>query len=209
MKKVLITFGILLGSLAMQPTVYAQNNVQVREASVSLGKASQNAVVADYNYSKEALDAVVKSRLNAAKLSKSKSASSKFRIFGGVTWTEISPNKMDYYYRVSGSKGKSTLEILASTGYDNFVTTQADAATIQNIKTFMASLEADLIKYSLDELIVAKEKEIKEAEKTLDNKKNTVSKAEKSLEEAKKETQKQDEVLNALKGELEKLKAQR
>lgn len=200
MKKVLIVAGIVFGSLtAMTTAVTAQ--VQAREASVSFGKVSQSAVVADFNYSADALDAVLKKRFADAKLPKSKAAAGKFKKMEGATWTEISNDKMDYYYRISGKKGKATLEIMASKGYDNFITAQNDASSIQNIKNFMASLESDLVKYSIHELMAAKEQEIKEAEKGL-------AKAEKALEAARNDLRKQDEGVNKLRGELEKLKAQ-
>lgn len=200
MKKVLIVAGIVFGSLtAMTTAVTAQ--VQAREASVSFGKVSQSAVVADFNYSTDALDAVLKKRFADAKLPKAKTAAGKCKKMEGATWTEISNDKMDYYYRLSGKKGKATLEIMASKGYDNFITAQNDASSIQNIKNFMASLESDLVKYSIQELMAAKEQEIKEAEKGL-------AKAEKALEAAKNDLRKQDEGVNKLRGELEKLKAQ-
>jgi len=200
MKKVLIVAGIVFGSLAAMTTAVTAQ-VQAREASVSFGKVSQSAVVADFNYSTDALDAVLKKRFADAKLPKAKTAAGKFKKMEGATWTEISNDKMDYYYRLSGKKGKATLEIMASKGYDNFITAQNDASSIQNIKNFMASLESDLVKYSIEELMAAKEQEIKEAEKGL-------AKAEKALEAAKNDLRKQDEGVNKLRGELEKLKAQ-
>lgn len=200
MKKVLLVAGMILGTLTMT-TMAATAQVQTREASVSFGKVSHSAVIADFNYATDALDAVLKKRFADAKLPKTKSASGKFKKMEGATWPEISNDKMDYYYRLSGKKGKATLEIMASKGYDNFVTAQNDASSVQNIKNFMISLESDLIKYSLNELMAAKEKEIKDAEKGL-------SKAEKVLEDARNEVKKQDDGVNRLRGELEKLKGQ-
>lgn len=200
MKKVLLVGGMILGALTMT-TMAATAQVQTREASVAFGKVSQSAVVADYNYDVNALDAVLKKKFTDARLPKAKSAAGKFKKIEGATWSDISNDKMDYYYRLSGKKGKATLEIMASKGYDNFVTAQNDASGVQNIKNFMTSLESDLVKYNLSELMAAKEKEIKEAEKGL-------TKAQKALDDAKTNVQKQDEGLSRMRGELEKLKGQ-
>lgn len=204
MKKLFIVLSFLT-SLTYAQITSAQ---QVKEAPVTFNKTNQTAVVGEFNYTKDALEAVLKKRMSEANLGKSKSQS-KFTKYEGVNWSEVSAEKMDVYYKVSGKKSNSTVEFLISKGYDNFVTTANDATTIANLKNFIASLEADLIKYSLNELIEAKEKEIKSAEKTLDSKKSDVSKAEKEVEKAKEEQQKQESAVNQLKGELEKLKAQR
>lgn len=204
MKKLLVVLSLFV-AVGFTQNVQAQ---QTREVSVAINKANQTAVAADFNYKKEALEAVLKNRLANAKLGKSKSAS-KFTKFEGVNWNEVSPDKMDVYYRVSGKKDKSTVEFLVSKGYDNFVTSANDPATIANLKNFIASLEQDLIKYSIDELIAAKEKDIKAAEKTVDSKKGDVSKAEKELEKAKAEVKKQEDTVSQLKAELDKLKAQK
>lgn len=206
MRKALLVLGLLVGSLTATNTINAQD-IQIREASIALGKVSQSGLVADFNYSEEALETVLEKRFSDAKM-KSKKDTKKFRKIEGATWAAISQDKMDYYYRISGKNGKSTLELLASKGYDNFVTSQSDATVVQNLQNFINSLESDLVKYSLNELIEAKQKEIKSAEKTLESKKDNVKSAEKELEDAKAEVNKQEEAVNTLKGELDTLKAQ-
>lgn len=205
MKKFLIALSLLV-SVGMTQVVTAQ---VARETSVTFNKVSQNAIVADFKCSKDALETVLKKRFSEAKLSKSRSASNKFQKFEGVNLNEVSLEKMDVYYRVTGKKDNATVEFLLSKGYDNFINSQTDATTVANLKNFIASLEQDLIKHNLLALIEAKEKEIKAGEKTLDSRKSDISKAEKELEKAKAEANKQERVVNTLKGELDKLNAQK
>lgn len=204
MKRIIFIAGLLLGALSIQNTANAQ---QIREQAVSIDKVNQNAVVGTFKAGKSVLEAVMQKRMTDAKLGKGKSFKG-FRKYEGVIWSEISADKMDYYYRVTGKKDNASVEILASKGYNNFVSSQSDAATIQNINSFVSSLEADIVKYNINELIAAKEKEIKEAEKVEENRKNDISKAEKALEAARAESAKQNEIVNRLKGELQKLKGQ-
>ena len=205
-KSLLILF--VLGFLSITNTVKAQQ-VEIREASVTIDKVSQSAVVADFKYSAKVLKKVLEKRFEEASLTKSRKASNKFRKFEGVVWTNVSPDKMDYYYKVSGKKKKATLEILASKGYDNFINGQTNPDAFQNIKNFIASLEADVIRFNLNELVMAKEKAIKHAEKELKDKKEEVSKTEKKLEKAKKEESEQNDVLGKLKNDLDNLNAQK
>jgi hypothetical protein len=203
MKKIILIAGLLIAGVNLN--IYAQAP-QTREQAVSINKANQNAVAGDFKVSKTVLEAVVTNKISEYKLGKSKSSSG-FKKFEGTVWSEISTDKMDYYYRVTGNKSAATVEILASKGYDNFISSQTDPAAVQNIKNFILSLEQEIVKYTLNEQIAAKEKEVKAAEKVVESQNKNVSKAEKALETAKSEAKKKEEAVNKLKGELEKLKA--
>ncbi len=198
MKSIILSLG-LLATLFVSQVSYAQN---VREASIQYNKTSQSGVVADFNYPKEALNAVIQKRLNDAKLGKSKT-SSKFNMFAGVSWPEISIDKIDVYYKVSGKKNTSTVEFMISKGYDNFINANNDPNAVQNLKNFLASLEQDLKDYMLQNNVKAQEEIVKKAEKVVATSNSNVDKLEKQKINIEKDIEKSKKDLDAAQKALE------
>lgn len=197
--KALLIAGLTAGSIN---AVQAQD---VRETSISFNKGSYSGVMADYNYSKDIVTKALEKRMKDANLGKSKTTS-KFVSYTGVNWMEVSPDKLDVYYKVSGKKNKSNVEFLISKGYDNYINSTTDASAIQNLRNFLASLEKDIKVILHENNLDAQNDAIKKAEKELKSAQNSVSNIEKDLENARKNAEKKQQALDDAKKKLEQMK---
>lgn len=197
--KALLIAGLTAGSIN---AVQAQD---VRETSISFNKGSYSGVMADYNYSKDLVVKALEKRMKDANLGKSKTTS-KFTSYTGVNWMEVSPDKLDVYYKVSGKKNKSNVEFLISKGYDNYINSTTDATAIQNLRNFLASLEKDIKVILHENNLDAQNDAVKKAEKELKSAQNSVSNIEKDLENARKNAEKKQQALDDAKKKLEQMK---
>ena len=190
---------------------FAQN---AHEARVKFMKGEQNAIVADYDLPKGIVEDALKERLEKAGLTK-KSAEKGFMTYKGTNWVDVSPDKMDVYAKVEGKGDKSTITILVSKGYDNFITSTTDAEKVQKVQAFLNGFINDAKAYQLRLAIVAQEKVVKEVEKDLkgsteDGEKlvREKEKVENQIAENKTEQSKKQTVVDAEKKKLEAMKAQ-
>lgn len=168
-------------------------DVKTSQTTVGIEQDKPEAVVANYNYAKSRLNDVLNERLSKENLPSPKSASNKFIVVNGARWSKISSTRLDYYFRVSGNKNTSTLEMVVSKGYENYISSESNPSVFPNLKEFAHSLESDLYASKVEVAVAQKEEEIAKAEKALKKRAKKVSKAQKGID--------------GLKGELEKLKA--
>lgn len=208
MKKSFLVLTIVLGGFALLPTAIFAQNVAPKVISVTLNKANHEAVSASYEYSNKVLNTVLSNKIKESNLGRVKSASNKFKVLKGVTWTAISNDKMDYYYKISGNKRNSTLEMLASKGYDNFLTQESNATVIQNIQTFVTSLNRDLYIYKVGQEVLDKQKDLKKLEKNLKSKQKNVKESKKDIKKAQDAVEQQQSEIGKLKSEIEQLQGQ-
>lgn len=166
----------------------------VRESQVRLGKEDRSAFIATYNYDDEIVEGALTERLDEAGL-KRDGRKNGYALYKQEIWTDLSANKLDFYVRVDGRKGKSTLSFIASKGYNNDITSANDPGTAGNIRNFLTALEQQINAYAVKMEIAAKERA---AEKL--SKENQEIK--KNLEENEKEKRKKEDELKELKGKL-------
>lgn len=135
MRPVKITLFFLLFPIAL----FAQQ-VQVTEGTAKMGKKKLWSFMATYNFNKNQTLEVLEGDVKTANL---KHASKKkgFKIYKGATWTTITPNKSDYYYKVKEKHGKTTLYFVVSKGYENYVTTTNDATMAASITSYLQNLD--------------------------------------------------------------------
>lgn len=191
---------------------YAQN---AHEVAVKISKVEQKAIAADYSYSKSLVQTALDGRFSRAGFGKSKSKSG-FSVYSGVTWQEIAPtDKLDVWVKTEEKKGNTTLTILISRGYDNFMTSVTDSLQIENLKNFMNSLNADIVAADLAEKIEEQMKAVKVAEDKLaglkkDNEKlqNDKQKIEKNIAQNEEAQKKSAADVDAEKAKLESLRVQ-
>jgi len=188
---------------------YAQN---AQEGRVSFMKGDQNAVVAEYDLPKNIVEDALKERLEKAGLSK-RSSEKGFMAYKGAIWTEVSPDKVDVYAKVEGKGAVSTITLLVSKGYDNFISSATDPEKVQKVQAFLNSFIKDAKLYQLKLSIAAQEEAVKKAEKELKNTAEDGQKLAKDKEKVEKQIaenqtaqgQKQT-TLDAAKVKLEELK---
>lgn len=178
MKNTLKSIALVL-AIAATGTATAQN---AHESSVKINKTNENAVVADFNKPADVVEAALKDRLEKEGLGKMKNSKG-FMTYAGTLWNSVSSDKLDVYFKVEGKKDKSTVSVLVSKGYNNFVTSGSDAKIIGNVKAFLNDFAAYTNSYQLTLDIKAQEEAIKKAEKaysnSVDNNKDLLSQKEK------------------------------
>ena len=96
-----------------------------------------------------------------------------FYVFNGVTLPALNNQKLDLYFKIdhkNGSdKNNSTMSMLVSKGYDNYVSLESDSVTFLAATEFLNSFVAGNVSYSLQKDIEAQEKVVANAEKKLSN----------------------------------------
>jgi len=137
--------------------------------------------------------------------------------YKGVTFSEISPDKLDIYTKVEkGPNNSSVVYMAVSRGYNNFTNGAADSSITENVKTFLESFVNDANKYSADVVIGNQMEEVNkdeknyqrllEEQKDLQKKKSNI---ESRLAEIQNELNAKKEIIDKKKSEVEDAKAKR
>ncbi|MFM2386322.1 MAG: hypothetical protein RL660_1079 [Bacteroidota bacterium] len=162
MRKLLIAMATAC-FLLVSTTSTAQ---QATDGTVEVLKAAQPCAVINFdNMDADLLESTLKQYLEDNKIStgdKSKGV----RVLKGVVWPELSPEKRDYYIKIDGKKGKSTMYLASSKGYTNFITKDADKEDFQRMIDFLTNFNKLATKYQLGLDVKAAQEEEKKAEKT-------------------------------------------
>lgn len=94
-----------------------------------------------------------------------------FYVFNGVTLPALNNQKLDLYFKIDrksrSAKDQSTMQMLVSKGYDNFVSPELDSVTFMAATAFLNSFVGSNLSFSLQQEIEAQEKVVAEAEKKL------------------------------------------
>lgn len=190
----------------------AQN---ARELSAKLNKVQRTAFQADFPVAKGLMKTTLEDRLEKAGLSKGKKYKGYIK-YAAVTFSELSPNKMDIYTKVEGKKDNSSVIMLVSTGYDNFIGTANDAVTAANTIVFLNKLNDDAVTMKAAIDLAAQQKAVKEAEEKLNDSDKEVkklakekAKLEKKMEAEEKTGDKASKEVETEKMRLENLKGQK
>lgn len=139
-----------------------------KETTIRYNKTNQNALIATYDQPAEVTEAALKERLAKEGLTKMKSSNG-YMAYPGVIWSPVSTDKMDVYFKVEGKKDKSTITVLASKGYDNFVSSASDPVIVDQIKRYLNGFAAHASAYNLGLAVKAQEEVIRKAERAYNN----------------------------------------
>lgn len=142
-------------TFAQQETTVKYNSIDATAFTMSLDAEKENVSNSIEDYLKNTFGV--------------KSASSKgYRVFKGVSWPEVSSEKLDVYYKVDGRKSKSTVTMLVSKGYDNFISNQSDAQAAAGLKNFLSGLSVKVGEYTKNIAVAAGTKGLEAAQKEYD-----------------------------------------
>ena len=96
-----------------------------------------------------------------------------FYVFNGIALAALNNQKLDMYFKVEPKsktqKDQSTIYLLVSKGYDNFISPEVDSATFAAATDFLNGFVATTASYRLNLDIEEQEKVVKNAEKKLAN----------------------------------------
>ncbi|MBP6456167.1 MAG: hypothetical protein KA275_05495 [Chitinophagaceae bacterium] len=167
-------------------------------SNIEINKVVQPCVKADYDFSESIITKAFENQIEKLDLGKSSKEKGGFRVYKEKLITQFSQEKMDLYYRIDGRKDKSSVYMLASKGYDNFMNPEAQPDQMLAIKNFMDGLVLEAKKVSAQEEIESQEKttskaaskyedELKEAKSLAEDKKNIEEKMAQNVKDQEKD----------------------
>lgn len=147
-------------------TIFCLNGFSqdINETSVSFMDGKQNAVEAKYNFSEDIMETVADRVLGKKSIKKTKSTKG-YDLYQGVIFSDLSSDVIDFYIKVDGNKTSSTITILISKGYNNFIASSSDASIIKNAKSLCKEFNVNAIEEHLNREIAKQEEIVKDAEK--------------------------------------------
>ena len=199
----LLTFA---GSAAL-----AQN---AKDATVRYQKTDRPGMTVDYEIPKADMEEALLLKMETSGPGKPKSKGD-FIVWQNVSWPEVATGQVDIYMKIDGSKKKSSVVLLVSKGYDNFVNQNNDAQTGGRMKAFLEGLQAPVNRVYLNRNIVLQQEVIRRSEKSFNDLRkqgeDLVKQQEaltKKIAENKSAMEKQQGVWDGDKSKLEQLRSQ-
>lgn len=172
------------------PMLATAQEITVKEGNEKMGKTKLWCFSAVYPHDKNTTIEIMEQNIADANIKRS-SRKKGFMIYKGVTWAAISNKKGDYYYKIKSKKGKTTVYLCASTGYDNYVTTKSNPEIAGGIVGYLQKMDGQIrnaiaIKQKEKELMEISEKNA-EIAKQLDKTKEAKAEKAKEIEALKKQ----------------------
>jgi hypothetical protein len=159
MKKIILTSLSILACVAMS---WAQ---EISVGTASIAKVDRPCIIAAYTMPSDIVSEALADKLKQSNIKKGSKVKGGFRVFKGVSIPSISDDKLDLYTRVTGKKENSTLYMAVSRGYDNFISPEGDAETLEKAKAFVQSMLSNVNVALIKTDIAAQAKVLSKAEK--------------------------------------------
>lgn len=193
-----------------------QAGAQSTTATVEYLKVNRQAVVNDIPFPEKTIRDAIDNKME--QMGYKGKESKGYMVYKGVKLADLGSDSYDLYFmadRVSRkNKENSTLTLMITKGFDNFVSDSTDATLISNAKKYLDSIKIMIAAYDLELQITAQEDAVKKAGKkynslvdegeNLEKKRKSI---EKDIEDNKKnqvsqksETEKQQQILETLRG---------
>ena len=159
MKKNLLT----MLCIAMSFFSMAQN---AKPTTVEFNKKSQPAVVAQFDMPGAIAEGAIKKRMSDAKI-KGGSTKDGFITYQEIVIPEIRAEKIDVYFKIEDRKNASTVYMLTSKGYENFMSKESDPEVSDRTIAFLNSLMTDVMRYGYNDEVTRNDAKLKDLEKDL------------------------------------------
>ncbi len=158
-----VVFAVVLFSTAF---------AQARYTAIDYLKVSRPAVAMEMPFPEKTVSNAIEDKFT--KMGYKAKETKGFLMFGGARIPELGTESYDVYFyvdRVSRrEKGTSTVTMMLSKGYENFVSDTSDATLIGYAKQYLATTIRDAVAaYDLELQIADQEDQIKKAEKKYNN----------------------------------------
>jgi hypothetical protein len=172
MIKSCLVFAMLFAGLL---TAYSQANF----TTITINKKIQPGLVLELPNNTDVAEGTILQKLKETgytpetkgKLFWKKNKLDGFYVFNGVELAALNNQKLDMYFKVEPKskteKNQSTIYLLVSKGYDNFISQETDTATFVAATNFLNGFVAGTASYRLNLDIEEQEKVVKAAEKKL------------------------------------------
>jgi len=208
------TLFVLILMLGLSAIAFSQVTV----GTTSLNKVERTAVVGDFGYAPDIVEAVLLDDLKTLGFGKGDSYKG-FRKYANIQFYKLSPDKIDFYFLVDQKNKKEkencTVSIVISKGGDNFINNSTNPEILEAAKSYLSGLDN---KFSQQKVKVAFEEQTKVVEKADKEMNSLISKnkslntklkdVQSDLEKNQKEQETQKALLEKEKLTLENLKKQ-
>ncbi len=145
-KSILIVFASLLLSLQL----FAQT---AQEQTIKMKSDQASGWVLEVNEDKNMVEQVLLEEFSRTGINKFRRDSKGFRVAQGDVWKVLGQEQRDVYYRVKGNKKKAKIEIVAATGYSNFLSKSNQADQFNAIGSFLNGLGVKIAAHKQDDKI--------------------------------------------------------
>lgn len=153
---------------------------QATSTTITMNKKVQPALVLDLPNNTDIAEGTILQKLKETgyspetkgKLFWKKNKLDGFYVFNGIVLPALNNQKLDMYFKVQSKnkqRDQSTIYLLVSKGYDNFVSPETDTATFAAATAFLNRFVEGTAGYSLNLDIEEQAKVVKNAEKKLAN----------------------------------------
>ena len=189
---------------ALVAGLWATATAQVREDKISLLDGERLCLRMDMDYDAKLLSTALADKLKQAGV---KAKTSKdLTVATGAKLIEISPDLMDYYFKVGAiDKKRSVLYLGISKGYTNFIDSSVNPQAWENGKHFLLNMVSFASRYQMQADAKEMEKTVKTAQKGYDKSVKDFKKQEEALDQSRKNMEAAQTELNNKKAELEAL----
>ena len=141
---------------------------QARYTTTDYQKISRPAVAAEIPFPEKTVSNAIEDKFT--KMGFKSKDSKGFMVFSGVRMQELGSESYDLYFNIDRvsrkDKGNTTVIMMISKGYDNFVSDSSDATVIAGAKQYLSTTLRDIVAaYDLELQIADQEDAVKKAEK--------------------------------------------
>ena len=184
----------------------SQTHAQAYNTSIDFMNASRAAVAIELPYPPDMVEKALKERLENAGLKKDGSKKGVIN-YKEVVLNDITSEKMDVYTKVErksrSEKDKSIVYLLASKGYDNFITPAQDSIAVAKMASYLNGMMDVAYNYNVGVQVTKQEDVAKDAEKKLNKLMDNQKDLEKKKERIEKELVENAAAIEKQKIELE------
>ncbi len=146
-------------------------HAQSRLESIEYQKIQRDAIVADVPFPEKVIAAAINDTLQ--KLGYKGKETKGFMLYKGVTLAALGGGAYDLYFSVDRKSKKdkelSTVTLMISKDFDNFITGKSESGIIANAKTYMDSLRNIVAIYDLEQQILEQEETVTKNAKKLED----------------------------------------
>lgn len=181
MKKI---FYILIAILLFNISLFAQAHY----VFIDFKNAQKPAIQNEYSYPDKTVTNAIDTKLN--KLGYKGKDSKGYTFYKGVVLPELGNQPYDLYFKVDRKSRKdkdvAVVNMLISTGNENFITDSSDGQTINNARSFLDNLMPSIVAYDLQQQITNQQEAVTKAEKkykSLQNDADDLQKRKRKIEE--------------------------
>lgn len=148
--------------------LYTASFAQARYTTTEYLKINRPAVAAEIPFPEKTVSNAIEDKF--AKMGFKSKDSKGFMIFSGVRLPELGTESYDLYFNIDRvsrkDKGNTTVVMMVSKGYDNFVSDSSDATLIGSAKQYLSTTLRDIVAaYDLELQIADQDDAVKKAEK--------------------------------------------